>query len=805
MANFSDYSSNAGGQTAGNTAGRVEPEQNGYWPLSRLKRAYLDYVGSKRGEILEQQDARRYRHSSQWTDAQIKEFNRRKQPVVTHNRISPKINGIVGLIEKLRQAPKAYPRTPKEEAGADLATAVVRYVVDEQQFKTLSPFCGQDAAIDGFSGIEMVLETGDQGDPEIALLKVEGDDFFYDPRSYSLDFADCRYMGVAKWLDLEMAVEMFPDKETEIRDSLESGSDLTTNSDRENRWYISDGDIKRVRIIDHWYKMRGEWCYCVYTGSVKLSEGKSYFTDQKGKSFCKFVMFSANVDQDGDRYGFVRQFKSLQDEINQRRSKSLHILNSRRILAEDGAFDDIEKTRLEAVRPDGVIIHNKGFEASFDDGIKMQETEAQLKFLQEAKEELDSYGPTLSLVGDIGANLSGRAISLQQQAGIAQLGPFMVSYRAWKLRVYRAIWNAVRQHWKAERWIRVTDDENSVNFVGLNQIGTNPMTGMPTMVNQVSALDVDIIMEEGPDTINMMADTWEALSALAQNGAEIPPAILLELAPGIDATTRKRLIDKMSQPDPMQEMAKQLELAQVKGKIDDTAAATGLKKAQTIDTLRGEQGGQQGPEEHPVVTQANVMNTMADTDLKRAQALATAMKPSQEEEKMRADQEKHASDQALQAHESERERQFKAEDSERNRQLKAHDASHKVNSDQAKSSREEELHKFDMQERQMRLRMEWDQHEHQKKMDERDTGEMVETRKSKAVAKKKTEDGLATAIQALADSSTRSADAIVKATGALAESAKEMGRSADVMAKAATAPKRVVRDKAGRVSHVEAG
>jgi hypothetical protein len=793
MANLTGYTA-GGGMGTSNVSGPSESDNaSGYWGLARLKRSYLDYVGSKRDEILEQQDARRYRHGSQYTSEQTTVYNKRKQPIVTYNRIAPKINGVVGLIEKLRQAPKAYPRTPNEEAGADLATAVVRYVVDEQQFKTLSPFCGQDAAVDGLSGIELVLEQGDQGDPEIGLTKVEGDDFFYDPRSYDLDFSDCRYMGVAKWLDLELVIEMFPDKEQEIRDSVESGADLTTNSDRDNKWFVSDGDAKRVRVIDHWYKMSGEWCYCIYTGSVKLAEGKSYFTDQKGKSCNKFIMFSANVDQDGDRYGFVRQFKSVQDEINQRRSKSLHILNSRRILAEDGAFDDIEKTRLEAIRPDGVVIHNKGFEASFDDGIKMQETEAQLKFLQEAKEELDSYGPTLSLVGDIGANLSGRAISLQQQAGIAQLGPFMVSYRAWKLRVYRAIWNAVKQHWKSERWIRVTDDENSLQLIGVNQIGTNPMTGMPTMVNQVSSLDVDIIMEEGPDTINMMADTWEALSALAQNGAEIPPAILLELAPGIDASTRKRLIEQLSKPDPMQEQAKQLELAQVQAKVQDTQAATGLKKAQTIDTLRGEQGGQQGPEEHPAVTMANVENTQADTILKRAQAMAAAMKPSQEEEKMRADKEKHASDQAMQLHESERERQ-----------MKSHEQDTKVRSDSDKLRREEEKHQFDMQERQMRLRMEHDQHEHQKKMDERDTGQMVETRKSKAASKQKTEAGLATAIQALADSSIRSADAIVKATGALAESAKEMGRSADTMAKTVSAPKRIVRDKkTGRATHVE--
>ncbi len=782
-------------------SGPIETDKSGYWGLARLKKAYLNYLGSKRDEILEQQDARRYRHSSQWTNEQTKILNKRKQPVVTHNRIAPKINGVVGLIEKLRQAPKAYPRTPKDEQSADLATAVVRYVVDEQRFKVLAPFCGQDAAIDGLSGIEILLEQGDKGDLEIGLARVIGDDFFYDPRSYELDFSDCQYMGTGKWMDLDRAKEMFPDRTEELDISIEHGSDLSTNSDRENKWFITDGDMKCVRIIDHWYRMDGGWCWCVYTGAVKLKEGRSPFTDEKGKTVCKYIMFSANVDQDGDRYGFVRQFKSVQDEINQRRSKALHIMNSRRILAEDGAFDDIEKTRLEAVRPDGVVIHNKGFEVEFDDNSKLQDMESNLKFYQEAKEELDSYGPTLSLVGEVGGtNLSGRAISLQQQAGIAQLGPFMISYKDWKLRVYRAIWNAVHQHWTAERWIRVTDDEQAPQLLGLNQIGIDPQTGMPTMVNQVAALDVDIIMEEGPDSINMMQDAFDSMQVLVQNGAQVPPALLVEMSP-LDSATKQRWIKQLTQPDPAQEMAKQLELAQLKAKIQETEAATWLKKAQTVDTIRGEQGGQQGPEEHPAVTQANVENTMADTDLKRAQAMATAMKPSQEEQKMQADQEKHASDQALQAHESERERQFKAEDSERNRQLKAHDASHKVNSDQAKSSREDELHRFDMQERQTRLRMEMDQHEHQKKMDERDVGQTVTTRKQaeankqkESASKEKMEGGFANAIQALA-----------QATGGLAKSADAMSKSADVMAKAATAPKRVVRGKDGRVSHVESG
>jgi hypothetical protein len=799
MANFSDYSTSAGSQPAGAVAGPVGPQTSAYWPLSRLKRAYLEYVGSKRNEILEQQDARRYRHGSQYTSEQTATYNKRKQPVVTYNRIAPKVNGVVGLIEKLRQAPKAYPRTPKEEAGADLATAVVRYVVDEQQFKALSPFCGQDAAIDGLSGIELTLEQGDQGDPEIGLAKVEGDDFFYDPRSYDLDFGDARYMGVAKWLDLEMVIEMFPDKEQEIRDSVESGTDLTTNSDRDNKWFVSDGDAKRVRVIDHWYMMKGEWCYCVYTGSVKLAEGKSYFTDQKGKSFCKFVMFSANVDQDGDRYGFVRQFKSVQDEINQRRSKAMHIMNSRRILAEDGAFDDIEKTRLEAVRPDGVVIRNKGFEAEFDDNSKLQDMESNLKFYQDAKEEMDSYGPTLSNIGEVGTNQSGRAIALQQQAGIAQLGPFMISYKAWKLRVYRAIWNAVRQHWKAERWIRVTDDENAVNFVGLNQVGTNPQTGMPTMVNQVSALDVDIIMEEGPDAINMAQDAWDAMQVLVQNGAEVPPALLVEMST-LDNATKQRWIKQLTAPDPAVEQAKQLELQTAAAKIQDTQAATGLKKAQTIDTLRGEQGGQQGPEEHPAVTAANVENTIADTEYKKAQTMAAmtqAMlapeKQEQERQKSQHDQKMSEVQTAEAARKSDQDRAAAAQKADADRQVQAQK---QAQGEEEKSQRERDTHAMKID-------------DHRMTMAERKA--KLQAAADESGTNKKAEGGLAQAVTALAQNSKESTNAMVKAMDSLAKSADAMKESANIMArahsdgmaKAHAAPKRIVRDKNGRASHIE--
>lgn len=552
---------------------------NGGLTHEQLKKQYLSYLGAKNEEIKEQQNARRYYHGAQWTDAQVKAFNARKQPVVTYNRIGRKINAVVGLLERQRTDPKGYPRTPQHEEGAEIATAVLRYVCDEQEWASKSPVAGLCGAVDGIGGIELLLEQGDRGDVEIGMEDVDPSTFFYDPRSLKMDFSDARFMGTAKWADIDAAVELAPDKESEIRASVESGSELTTNPDHEQKWFAdTDESGKKIRIVDHWYLKAGKWHWCLYTGSLVLAEGESPFVDEKGKTFCKYVMYSANVDHDGDRYGFVRNMRSSQDEVNQRRSKGLHILNSRRIIIEKGAYDDVEKLRKEAARPDGVIEHPPGSAVpQFDDNAKGQELNGQLEFLRDAKEEIENYGFNPALMGSGVQDMSGRAIKLQQDAGIAELGPYLLAFKGWKLRVYRAIWNAIQRHWTSERWIRVTDDEQVAQFFAVNKLQVDPMTGQPTITNALGSLDVDVIIDEGPDTINMQADAYDTLSIMAQKGQQVPPEVLIELSP-LAGSQKKKVMGMLQQAS---QQAQQMQMPAIKAEMDAQQADTAKTVAET--------------------------------------------------------------------------------------------------------------------------------------------------------------------------------------------------------------------------------
>jgi hypothetical protein len=617
-----------------------------------LKKGYLSYLETKNEEIKEQQNARRYYHGVQYTAKQIKVFNDRKQPVVTYNRIGRKINAVVGLLERQKQDPRGFPRTPKHEEGAEIATAVLRYICDEQEWGTKSPICGMNGAVDGIAGVEMLLEQGDNGDIEVGFDVVDPSSFFYDPRSLQWDFSDARFMGIGKWADVDALVEQFPDKEDEIRASLETGSELTSNPDTDNKWYSTGENGNRIRVIDHWYIKGGEWRYCVYTGSTILAEGVSPFKDEKGKTQCKYIMYSANIDHEGDRYGFVRNMQSSQDEINQRRAKGLHQLNTRRLIIPEGTGANIEKIRKEAARPDGVILYPQGSEPpQFDDASKSTELQGQLAFLEDAKNEIENYGFNPALMGQGVDNLSGRAMQIQQQAGIAELGPYLLAFKGWKIRVYRALWNAVRLHWTSERWIRVTDDNQVAQFFAVNQMGVDPNTGAPALVNALGSLDVDIIIDEGPDTINVQQDVYDTLTLMARNGVDTPPELIIE-ASTLPGSTKKRMLEtleKKAQSNPLAQAGAEAE-------VMERRASAKLKEAQAIKAMAdASAAGMQQPGQGPNMidaakTEAEIRNKdagtvklMAETDKIRTEtALAPVEMANQQAEQERSREERFA-------------------------------------------------------------------------------------------------------------------------------------------------------------------
>lgn len=499
-----------------------------------------------------------YYDGDQWTDEERRVLEARGQPALVFNHIKPAVNAIIGIVERGRTDPKGWGRTPKDQQSAEVATDGLRYVADVTRYNNKRRDALKDFLIWGIcAGVTEVAEGA-----EIGLKRIRPEEFFYDPYSRDGDFGDARYMGIAKWMDEQDILDLYPDKEKEIRQSFEYMTASDTFRDRpKDGWAWADSRTRRIMVFEM-YKRRGaDWSKCVFVSGGVLEEGPSPFIDSKtGRPRCPILAQSAYIDMENRRYGAVADMVGPQDAINKARSKAVHLLNVAKLRVDPGT-QDIDQVRREWAKPDGIIEAREGQIEELGD---RNLAPGHLQLLQDAKEEMRRQSPTPGIVGR-GSGQSGRAILAEQQAGLTEQAPLLAQFDDWTLRCYRAFWDCIKQFWTAPKWIRVTDDETAPRFVGLNipqpvmdpmtgQPQVDPMTGQPAvqMQNSPADMDVDIVIDSTPDTAVIAEEQFQRLAELAQAGMPIPPDVLIEAS---SLPKKQQLLDKLRQSQEQQAQA----------------------------------------------------------------------------------------------------------------------------------------------------------------------------------------------------------------------------------------------------------
>ena len=535
-----------------------------------------------------------YYDGKQLTAEEINTLKRRKQPPIVNNRIKPKIDFMLGQELKTRTDPKAFPRNPQvDEEAANAATDALRYVCDATKFERIRSLCYEDGLKYGSYGAQLVVTAKDNGDFDIKTVHVPWDRMFWDPHSRAKDFSDARYKGVVIWQDREDALESklytASDKAAILGNTMaEAGTTGQTYDDKpQSRW--ADQGRDRVRVVYMEYLKGGQWYFCYMTkGGFLRPPALIPFVNDDNETVPSLEFQSLFVDRDGNRYGQIRQYIDMQDEINKRRSKGLHLLNSRQTVGEKGAVDDVNKAKRELAKPDGHVEVTPGMK--FDIQPTQDMAAGNWQMLQEAKAEIDAQGPNAALTGAEGRDLSGRAIQALQGGSNTETSIQTDGLRDWEHRVYRLMWYCVKKYWTAEKWFRVTDDENAPKYLGLNTPSTageefikkaqkegqeideqmmqaimaDPQAQQPVVTNSVAEMDVDIILEDVPDTVTIQQEQFEQMTQLFPAMPEqLQPLAFEVLLQASSLRNKKQFIEKLQgkgdKPDPMQEQMQQMQ------------------------------------------------------------------------------------------------------------------------------------------------------------------------------------------------------------------------------------------------------
>ena len=562
---------------------------------------------------------RDYYDGNQLTAKERAELQKRKQPPIVINRVRRKIDWLRGLEMQSRTDPKAFPRTPKHEQGAQAATDAIRFVCDQQDVDRKRSAAWDSMLVEGVGAIEVVHRFQPPMDqPEIVVNRYAYDRCFADPHSREPDFSDARYLGVVIWQDAESLKEQYPDGAEVIDASVAEGAGLDDKLDdipAHKRW--ADRERRRVRLVLMHYLDKGVWKWATYVKRGVLDSGESPYLDEHGASVCPLLMQSAYIDGDGNRYGAVKDMLDPQDEINKRRSKLLHQLNSRQTVGVKGGMSAAAIKR-ELADPAGHIELDAdmieaaqaiGMSRPFEILPNQDQIAGQAQLLQEAKSEIDLMGANSGLQGKDEGAQSGRAIMAKQQGGLIEIAPLTDGLSDFTRRIYRHIWMRIRQFWRAETWIRVTDDERNIRFVGLNQPVTlrDRLSQMPeeqiaraaqqmglvpgdprleavvAIDNEVEDMDVDILIEEVPDTVTLESETFQQLVQMASSmPGSVPPDVMIELAPGLKRDVKDKLLEGLKQQG-QQQQQQQAQAAAAQGQMAQIEAAK--KQAETEKTL----------------------------------------------------------------------------------------------------------------------------------------------------------------------------------------------------------------------------
>lgn len=533
---------------------------------------------------------RDYYDGKQWTSAEESELKKRGQPVVTYNRIQRKVNYLKGLEAQTRKDPKGFPRTPGDDGAAQAATDALRYVCDDQQWDSIRSDAYEYIMVEGTGAVFVGAKEGKQGvDP--SLIGISWDRLYYDPYSRRVDFSDANYMGIVTWMELDDALAQWPDRKDVIEGTWAASRSTDTYDDRPKTNMWADYRRKRVRFCEEYYLKKGVWHRCVFTQGGWVEDPQpSPYLDEDGKPENPIEAISAYVDRDNNRYGEVRAMISPQDEVNKRRSKGLHLINSRQTRSSRSAMLTPSEVKKELAKPDGHIIADDGEFEILQTG---DMAAANFQMLQEAKAEIDLLGPNAALAGKNENDASGRAILAQQQGGMVEVALLMDRLRHLSLGVYRKIWARIRQFWTEERWIRVADDERDLKWVGLNKpmtmiemaaeklegdpqaeaklqlIAQDPRAQMVMEVkNSVAEIDVDIVIDEGMDTPMVQAEQFTELTKIMPALTQLPPPYARMMVQASSLRDKDKMLeelDKMAQgpqiPPQLQQQIQEMQQA----------------------------------------------------------------------------------------------------------------------------------------------------------------------------------------------------------------------------------------------------
>lgn len=558
----------------------------------------LDRQSENRFQMAVDED---YYDSIQWDETSANELRERGQAPIVYNVIAQTINWVIGSEKRGRTDFKILPREKAASTAAELKTKYLKYLSDTNRTPFHRSRAFEDSIKVGIGWLEDGVQDEDDGEPLYSRYE-SWRNILHDSASTELDMSDSRYIFRSKWVDVDVAKALFPGREAQIDSaivdaSLQGTYDLVDGDepmdymefDRTN-YSVSRSLVmhkrQRVRLIECEYRvpervkvLRGgtfkgeiydpqdprhtealESGQSAVASRVKMRVRLAHMTVKdllwEGESPYRHNRFRFTPiwcyrrGRDNLPYGMIRSIRDIQDDINKRASKALHILSSNKVIMDEGALPDgvtMDEFADEVARPDAIIVKRAG--KNIELNVDRELAAPHLDLMSRGISMIQQVGGvTDELLGRTTNAVSGIAVQRRQEQGsLATNKPFDNLRLAFQMQGELQLAN-MEQFVSEQKTFRITNQRGTPEFVNLND-------GLPE--NDVTRTKADFVVSEAEWRATMRQAATEQLSEML---AKMPPDVgmlLLDLVvEGMDLPNTeeiaKRIRSVNGQKDPDQ-------------------------------------------------------------------------------------------------------------------------------------------------------------------------------------------------------------------------------------------------------------
>ena len=600
-------------------------------------RQELDRQSENRFQMAIDED---YYDNIQWSEDEARQLKERGQAPIVYNVTAQTINWVIGSEKRGRTDFKILPREKEDTKPAEIKTKLLKYLSDVNRLPFSRSRAFEDAIKVGIGWLEDGAQDEDDGEPVYSRYE-SWRNILHDSASTELDFSDGRYIFRSKWVDVDVAKALFPGREAQIDDAVVDASlygsfDMVDGDvpmdymefDRSNysvaRTLVSH-KRRRVRLIECEYRVpekvqrlkggifKGEiydendprHVEAVLSGASALAskvmmrvrlahmtvkdllwEGPSPYRHNR---FRFTPIWCYRRGRDNLPYGMIRAIRDIQDDINKRASKALHILSSNKVIMDEGALPEgttLDEFAEEIARPDAIIIKRAGKDLVIN--AERDLAAPHLDLMSRGIQMIQQVGGvTDELLGRTTNAVSGVAVQKRQEQGsLATNKPFDNLRLAVQMQGELQL-SLLEQFVTGEKTFRITNERGTPEFIRVND-------GLPE--NEITRSKADFIISEADWRSTMRQAAAEQLMEMI---SRMPPQVglmLLDLAvESMDLPNREEIAKRIraqtgmrdpDQQEPTPEEMQQMQAAQAQQQAQEAMFMAELEGKQADAALK---------------------------------------------------------------------------------------------------------------------------------------------------------------------------------------------------------------------------